>query len=60
MQLIVETEVTCPHCGEVFSLEIDTSETEQSLIEDCSVCCRPINLTVRCRPGAIDSLAARS
>jgi len=42
MQLLVETEVTCAHCGEVFPLQIDTSQSEQSLIEDCSVCCRPI------------------
>ncbi len=60
MQLIVEIEITCPHCGEVFPLQIDTSESEQSLIEDCSVCCRPINLTVRCQPGAVDSLIAHS
>ncbi len=60
MQLIVEAHITCPHCGAVFPLQIDTSEPEQSLIEDCSVCCRPINLTIRCRPGAIDSVTARS
>jgi hypothetical protein len=56
MQLVVETEVTCPHCGEAFPLQIDTSESEQSLIEDCTVCCRPINLTVRCQPGAVVDL----
>jgi len=53
MELIAQTEVVCPHCGEVFPLQIDTSETEQSLIEDCTVCCRPIQLSVRCRPGEI-------
>jgi len=56
MQLVLETEVTCPHCGEVFPLQIDTSQSEQSLIEDCSVCCRPINLTVRCQPGVVVDL----
>jgi Cysteine-rich CPXCG len=56
LQLIVETEVTCPHCGEVFPLQIDTSQSEQSLIEDCSVCCRPINLIVRCQPGVVVDL----
>jgi hypothetical protein len=60
MELIVEAEITCPYCGEIFPLEIDTSQSEQSIIEDCTVCCRPINLTVHCRPGAVDSLAARS
>lgn len=53
MDLIAEVEVTCPHCGESFPLQVDTSQSEQSLIEDCSVCCRPIVLTIRCRPGEI-------
>jgi phage terminase large subunit GpA-like protein len=59
MQLTVETTITCPHCGEVFPLQIDTSESEQSLIEDCTVCCRPINLSVRCQPGAVVDLVYR-
>ena len=53
MELIVETEITCPHCGESFPLQIDTSQHEQSLIEDCTVCCRPINLSIRGEPGRV-------
>jgi hypothetical protein len=53
MELVVETDITCPHCGEVFPLPIDTSQTEQSLIEDCTVCCRPIGLTIRSEPGTV-------
>ena len=53
MELVIPVEVLCPHCGETFPLQIDTSEAEQSLIEDCTVCCRPIQLSVRCRPGEI-------
>jgi Cysteine-rich CPXCG len=56
MELTVETDITCPQCGEVFPLNIDTSEPEQSFIEDCTVCCRPIQLTVRCQPGEIVEL----
>ncbi|MDQ2659177.1 MAG: CPXCG motif-containing cysteine-rich protein [Verrucomicrobiota bacterium] len=56
MDLAVETDVACPHCGESFPLLIDTSIAEQSLVEDCSVCCRPINLTILCRPGEIVDL----
>ena len=56
MQLIVETEVTCPHCGEPFPLQIDTSQAEQTLIEDCAICCRPMDLTLRCEPGVIVDL----
>jgi hypothetical protein len=53
LELTVESEIACPHCGELFPLLIDTSQREQSLVEDCSVCCRPIALTIRCRPGEI-------
>jgi hypothetical protein len=34
MELLVEVNATCPHCGEVFPLQIDTSQSEQSFIED--------------------------
>jgi cysteine-rich CPXCG protein len=56
MEIVVIAEIVCPKCGEVFSVQIDTSETEQSFIEDCAVCCRPIQLSVCCRPGEIVDL----
>jgi hypothetical protein len=56
MELAVQTEMICPYCGQSFQLEIDTSQPEQSLIEDCSICCRPIALTIRCQPGVIVDL----
>jgi hypothetical protein len=53
MELIVEAEIICPHCGESFPLTLDTSLSEQSIIEDCTVCCQPIALNIRARPGEI-------
>lgn len=53
MDLISEAGIDCPHCGESFPLQIDTSVPVQALVEDCSVCCQPINLTIRCVPGEI-------
>ncbi len=50
---MVESEITCPHCGESFPLTFDTSLAEQLMIEDCTVCCRPITLNVYARPGEI-------
>ncbi|MFL6537431.1 MAG: CPXCG motif-containing cysteine-rich protein [Chthoniobacterales bacterium] len=32
---------------------VDTSQPTQTLIEDCTVCCQPIELTIRCPPGEI-------
>ena len=56
MEIVIEAEITCPHCGESFPLQIDTSEREQSLIEDCTVCCRPIHIVVRSQPGTVVDL----
>jgi hypothetical protein len=53
MELLVEMDVACPHCGEIFPLQIDTSQGDHSMVEDCSVCCRPIMLRVNCRPGEV-------
>lgn len=36
----------CPYCGESIELLIDCSVEQQSYIEDCSVCCSPINVSV--------------
>jgi hypothetical protein len=34
--------VDCPYCGESFETGVDTSAGNQDYIEDCPVCCRPI------------------
>ena len=38
--------IACPYCGETFAINIDCSVEEQYYIEDCWVCCRPIQLEV--------------
>ncbi|MFT5316509.1 MAG: hypothetical protein ACI9UK_002355 [Candidatus Krumholzibacteriia bacterium] len=35
-------EIQCPYCWESFELLIDCSVPQQSYVEDCEVCCRPI------------------
>jgi archaellum component FlaG (FlaF/FlaG flagellin family) len=39
-------EIQCPYCGETIDVIVDGSLEQQSYIEDCSVCCRPIELSV--------------
>jgi Cysteine-rich CPXCG len=34
--------VRCPYCGERFDTRIDLTADEAAYIEDCEVCCRPI------------------
>ena len=38
--------IQCPYCGESIEIIIDGSVEQQNYIEDCSVCCRPIELSV--------------
>ena len=38
--------VTCPYCGEPIELLLDGSAGEQGYVEDCPVCCRPIEVRV--------------
>ena len=45
--------VKCPYCGETFEILLDCSIPQQDYIEDCYVCCRPINISV-----SIDILGA--
>lgn len=46
MSLVKSTRITCPYCGESVELVIDCSVESQQYIEDCFVCCKPINLSV--------------
>jgi hypothetical protein len=43
---LIETTVQCPYCWESFTLLIDGSVDQQEYVEDCEVCCRPIDFIV--------------
>lgn len=47
MNKLDEADVLCPYCGESISVLIDCSVDSQRYIEDCQVCCRPINFDVQ-------------
>lgn len=34
----------CPYCGEPIDLVVDDSAGDQAYVEDCAVCCRPIQV----------------
>jgi transcription elongation factor Elf1 len=43
---LTEKSIGCPYCGETIEVLLDPSDSEQHYIEDCQVCCRPINFLV--------------
>lgn len=47
MNTLFEQDISCPYCGEIISVLLDCSVEQQEYIEDCQVCCRPINFNVQ-------------
>jgi hypothetical protein len=52
--------VQCPYCGESIDIVIDDSVEHQQYIEDCQVCCRPIEIEVLADPETGISVVCRS
>ena len=38
--------VQCPYCGEGFETQLDTSSGSARYVEDCQVCCQPIEFSL--------------
>jgi hypothetical protein len=49
-------EAMCPHCGETITLFLDLSIESQSYIEDCSVCCQPMQISYASDGGELQDL----
>ena len=39
--------VNCPYCGEAFETNADASAGMCSYVEDCQICCQPIEMELR-------------
>lgn len=52
-------DVDCPYCGETIQARVDLSSGDQSYVEDCQVCCQPIQMAVQvAEDGGLASLRA--
>lgn len=45
--------VHCPYCGEAFETPVDLSAGSQAYVEDCQVCCQPIEFKVAVDPAGV-------
>jgi len=52
--------VQCPYCGESIEVQVEDLAEVQSYIEDCSVCCRPIQLDVTSGENGVEAAVSRS
>ncbi|MEO6346300.1 MAG: CPXCG motif-containing cysteine-rich protein [Aquaticitalea sp.] len=50
----------CPYCWEEISMLLDYSVSQQTYIEDCEICCNPIQLTVHIQNQEITGFQAES
>ncbi len=57
---MIEHFFQCPHCWEQISMLIDTSQEHQKYIEDCEICCNPIELIITVFDQKIDHFQANS
>lgn len=48
----------CPHCWEEISMLLDPSVDQQNYIEDCEVCCGPIQIRVQFHQGELKRFEA--
>ena len=51
---------TCTHCGERISMLLDLSAGSGSYIEDCEVCCSPIEISYQVEEGRAVSFEAKA
>ena len=56
----MEHEFICPYCGEEISMVLDLSVGRQSYIEDCEVCCKPIEISFAVEDDELASFYAKT
>lgn len=45
--------IPCPYCWEVYETQVDLSAGPFTYVEDCQVCCQPIELSCEIEDGAL-------
>lgn len=55
----IEHFFTCPYCWQRISIIVEPEAEEQTYIEDCEVCCRPIRIDIVIDDGEIASFSAQ-
>ncbi len=56
----VEHSFTCPFCGEMISMVLDTRGDSVTYIEDCEVCCNPLEITYTIEDDILMHFEART
>lgn len=57
---MIEHFFQCPHCWEEISMLVDSSIANQAYVEDCEVCCNPIEIQVQFVNNELQGFIANS
>ena len=60
MNLLQGQDATCPHCWETINLTLDLSVPQQSYVEDCPVCCKPMYVSYTAVDGEVAEFSVES
>ena len=56
----VEVELSCPYCAAPITMLLDPSVPAQRYVEDCEVCCNPIEVAYTADGEAVTGVDVRS
>lgn len=56
----IEQEFDCPYCAAPVSMLLDPSVAAQRYVEDCEVCCNPVEVAYEAEDGGVVWFEARS
>ncbi|WP_034919183.1 CPXCG motif-containing cysteine-rich protein [Gillisia sp. CAL575] len=57
---MLEHEFQCPYCWESITMLLDSSVTHQTYVEDCEICCNPIEIEVGFENNELQQFDARN
>ena len=57
---LIDRRISCPYCGETIDIVVDVSAGGQSYVEDCQVCCQPMQISFDAIDGALVGLTVQS
>lgn len=57
---MLEHEFQCPYCWENITMLLDSSVPRQTYIEDCEICCNPIEVSVEFNQEELTSFSVQN
>lgn len=53
---LIDRRIHCPYCAEPMAIVLDLSAGDQSYVEDCEICCQPMQVTFETDQGELTAL----